>query len=303
LFTPTPSSTKKLQKYENKRKLQADESVIRIDEFLSKRQKIKKGPIGDLTLAHVAAPDGTPIIKTKKHIMSRKRLDIPFDIKRCFQKNGCSNKAIIGPLLSGWVVKDDKDLALINPPRIREMVLYDRLLSSHVLPSEKLPEPITVYPGIICKELADVAVNMFTNTKHCPVKVTDRRITFNGFSLALYNIANPQATDSFSLKLEGKCPLIQYIGVDDLIEILKLSKDSSGDCVKTTRPRKVKEYLATEATRMSRELPSEIDMDALENLLSDMNRILKNTNTCLHGKSIVTTLSTYNADENLICYQ
>jgi len=39
LFTPTPSSTKKLQKYENKRKLQADESVIRIDEFLSKRQK------------------------------------------------------------------------------------------------------------------------------------------------------------------------------------------------------------------------------------------------------------------------
>jgi len=281
-----------------KRKYNPDESVIRIDDFLAKRAKTKKGPIGDQTLARIAAPQGTPVMKVKKHILSRRRVDVPFNISKCFQKTNEVTSNLVGPLMSGWVAKDDSDLMLIYPPRMREMLLYERLLSSHVLPSEKLAEPMTIYPGLLNKELAGVAISMFTNTRQCPAKITDRRITFNGFSLGLYQVAGTGGTASgFSLKLEAKCPSIQYFGVDDLVEILKQVLDKQGDSVKATRPAKVREYLAGEATRMSRELPVEMDREGVEDLLTGRKEIVGAGNTCLHGKEMMRIICSYRKEE------
>jgi len=281
-----------------KRKYNPDESVIRIDDFLAKRAKVKKGPIGDQTLARLAAPHGTPVVKMKKHILNRRRVDVPFNIVKCFQKTEEVNSNLVGPLMSGWVAKEDTDLVLINPPRLREMLLYERLLSSHVLPSERMSEPMTIFPGLLNKELAEVAINMFTNTRQCPAKITDRRITFNGFSLGLYQVAGAGgAQNTFTLKLEARCPAIQYYGVEDLVEILKLVRDCKGDSVKDTRPAKVREYLAGEATRMSRELPEDMDREGVEELFVGRKEVMgKGGNTCLHGKEIIRTLCSYKMD-------
>merc|ERR1719228_1597209 len=239
-----PENRKVVRSEPVKRKYNPEESVIKIDDFLAQRAKARKGPIGDVTLGRLAAPNGTPIMKVKQHLLSRRKVDVPFNIDKCFQTNECKPSNLVGPLMSGWVVKDDSDLVLIYPPRLKEMILYERLLSSHMLPSENLPEPMTVYPGLLSLELAHVALNMFTNTWQCPAKITDRRITFNGFSLGLYKIVGATDPNLFTLKLEAKCPLIQYYGVEDLIEILKLVRDCKVDSVKDTRPSKVKKYLA-----------------------------------------------------------
>ena len=278
-----------------KRKRHPDESVIRIDDFLAKRAKTKKGPIGDQTLARLAAPHGTPVVKVKKHIQNRRRVDVPFNLGDCLQKTEETPSSLVGPLMSGWVAKDEDDLVLIFPPRIREMLLYERLLSSHVLPSEKMTEPMTIYPGLLNKELAEVAISMFTNTRQCPAKITDRRITFNGFSLGLYQVAGQP---SYSLKLEARCPAIQYFEVEDLVEILKLVRDKKGDSVKETRPAKVREYLAGEATRMSRELPVEMDREGIEELLLGRKNVVGAGNTCLHGREIVRTICSYRKEDD-----
>ena len=280
-----------------KRKYNPDESVIKIDEFLAKRAKTKKGPLGDQTLARIAAPHGTPIMKVKKHILNRNRVDVPFNIGKCFQQTEVDSSSLVGPLMSGWVVKDEDDLSLIFPPRMREMLLYERLLSSHVLQSERMPEPMTIFPGLLSKDLAEVALSMFTNTRQCPVKITDRRITYNGFSLGLYRVAGD--ANSFTLKLEGRCPVIQYLGVEDLVEILKLVRDQQTDSVKDTRPRKVKEYLAEEATRMSKDLSSEMDKDSMEDLLVGWKSTLGTGNTCLHGKEILRSICSYKNGHSL----
>ena len=113
---------------------------------------------------------------------------------------------------------DELEIMLLSPSRLREMVLYERLLSSHILPSEKISEPIILYPGLLNEKLAEVAINMFTNKRQCPSKITDRRITFNGFSIGLYNVSEHEESGmSFTLKLESKCPVIKFIGVDEIV--------------------------------------------------------------------------------------
>jgi len=276
-----------------KRKYNPDESVVKIDDFLAKRAKTKKGPIGDQTLARIAAPDGTPIMKVKKHILNRHRVDVPFRIEKCFQNTEESSSNLVGPLMSGWVAKDVDDLSLIFPPRMREMLLYERLLSSHVLPSERLPEPTTIYPGLLSDELAEVAISMFTNIRQCPIKITDRRITYNGFCLGLYHRAGDGHKVSYTIKLEGRCPVIQYVGVEDLVEILKLVRDQQRDSVRDTRPKKVMEYLAGEATRMSKEFSVDIDKDGMEDLLAGWKGIIGTGNTCLHGREILRSICNY----------
>jgi len=288
---PPPSIDRTPRSEPVKRKYNPDESVIKIDDFLAKRAKTRKGCVGDQTLAGLAAPYGTPVLKVKKHILNRARVDIPFNIAKCLQKTEEVPSTVVGPLMSGWVAKDEDDLVLIFPPRIREMLLYERLLTSHVLPSEKISEPVTIFPGLLSKELAEVAISMFTNTRQCPAKITDRRITYNGFSVGLYHVAgNPS---SYTLKLEARCPLIQYIGVEDLVEILRLVRDQQIDSVRDTRPGKVKEYLAGEASRMSKEVSAEMDRDAMEDMLVGWKDMIGAGNTCLHGKEILRSIGNF----------
>jgi len=294
---PPPDHYKTPRSEPVKRKYNPDESVIKIDEFLAKRAKTKKGPIGDQTLARIAAPHGTPVIKVKKHILNRNRVDVPFNIEKCFQQTEVDTSSLVGPLMSGWVVKDEDDLSLIFPPRMREMLLYERLLSSHVLQSERMPEPMTIFPGLLSKELAEVALSMFTNTRQCPAKITDRRITYNGFSLGLYRVAGDET--SYTLKLEGRCTVIQYLGVEDLVEILKLVRDQQTDSVRDTRPRKVREYLAGEATRMSKELSVEMDKDGMEDLLVGWKNTVGTGNTCLHGREILRSICNFRNNHSL----
>ena len=108
------------------------------------------------------------------------------------------------------------------PPRVRETILYERLMASHVMPCEKMAEPVVVHPGLLSEDEARTALGLFTNTRRCPAKITDRRITHNGFMLGLYSVAGHDGGDSqaFTIRLEGTCPLLARYDVSDLRELL-----------------------------------------------------------------------------------
>jgi hypothetical protein len=77
----------------------------------------------------------------------------------------------------------------------------------------------------------------------------------------------------------------------------QLVRDNKGDSVKDTRPAKVREYLAGEATRMSRELPVEMDREGVEELLAGRKEVVGVGNTCRHDKEIVRTHYSYRSEE------
>ena len=132
---------------------------------------------------------------------------------------------------------------------------------------------------------------MFTNNRRCPAKITDRRVTHNGFMLGLYQTAGHNGDDmgSFTIRLEGKCPLLPHCGVSDLTELLGLVGRSKEDSVRRTRPSKVREYLSKEATRLAGTMTArELDCQAVEEMMISKREILGTSYTsCVHGKPLM----------------
>ena len=198
---------------------------------------------------------------------------------------------VVGRLQEGWVVQDRGDVWLMFPPRLRETILYERLMTSHVMPCERMAEPVVVWPGLLSEEEAETAVKMFTNTRKCPAQVTDRRVTHNGFMLGLYHVAGQDGDDtgSFTLRLEGTCPLLSNYNVSDLRELLGLVNRCREDSVRRTRPSKVREYLTKEATRLAGTMAvGEMDSQAVEEMMVSRREVLgTSVVSCIHGKPLM----------------
>lgn len=283
-----------------KRKFEPDESITRIDAFLEKRkcpEAIKRRP---------PEPEEMPLISDSqqngpKH--SRRRVNVSFSLDSCAEDSDKEPRSSVAcRFMSGWIVKDESELSLLYPPRLREMILYERLLSGHVMPSEKI-EPVTLWPGgVLAESQARTLVNMHTNLRRCPAKITDRRLGHNGFMVGLYPIVVDHSVDSggdnlasVTLRLETRCPLIPYYGVDDLVEILGHVGSSTLDSVRVSRPAKVKEYLAGEASRLAADMPPDLDREAVEELMLARKDVLgAKVTSCIHGKPIF---------RSLVCHQ
>jgi len=287
-----------------KRKYDADESVTRIDEFL-KRSKIKKGPIGDQTLANLAIPLGTPRIAVNKRKIARKVTNVKMDKGQCRQELLDRNKVIndsdvlVGRVdfegCQGWLFFEGGEVKAVNHFRMQEVALYDQLAGGHVLINTKLPEPVVLYPGgSLDSDLARLLIGL--QSRGCPARVTDKRLVLNGFDIVIYRTQEvasawrqeTQNDGDVKIKLEGKSSVIKFYGVSDLIEVLQTIQKTPGVSVKESRPLRVKEFLRNESLRMVRQLPTGADKDEVAGLLTYRHR--QSVSTCIHSKTIVSTI-------------
>ena len=284
-----------------KRKRDLDESVTRIDSFLQ-NHKSRKVETNNESLKSFASPDETvehEEVNLTRH-PNRRRVNTSFNIDKCLSDSIHDTKSnIVTQFSSGYIVKEESELYLMYPPRLREMILFQRLMDNHQMPMEKLKEPMNLYPGILSEDQAKTVVKMYTNNKRCPAMITDRRMTYNGFLIGLYHGSSldtshdDQDNVGFRLKLESKCSLIPFYGVDDLIEIIKLVEHDNEDRVKNCRAAKVRDYLSKEATKLSGDMPPPTDIDAVQQLLESGKQILGTSTTCFHGRTFMKPLTNH----------
>ena len=270
-----------------------DESFQKIDEFI----KSKRARLGsDSSTGQTEVVD--------KVFRDRRRVNVPFNISKCSPDSDSPEPArhVVARFQSGWIVQDQGDVWLMFPPRLRERILYERLMRSHVMPSEKMSDPLVVFPGLLTEEEARTALALFTNKRQCPAKITDRRITHNGFMLGLYHVAghNEEELSSFTIKLEAVCPLLPHHGLSDLREVLSLVRLAGlEDSVRRSRPSKVRNYLATEATRLAAAMTEgELDTKAVEEMMVSRREVLgTSVLTCVHDKPLMKLLCTTDSSD------
>merc|ERR1711915_252196 len=278
-----------------KRKLDYhDNTLPKIDEFLS--NKIKKVSQGDVSVNKLKSKYNISDAD-RKPVQIKKRVNVSFNIRKCTDASPSSfnsQPGVVAPFQSGWIVKDETELLLLNPHCLREVILYNRLLCNHKIPTETLDEPMLLYPGKLSLDQANKILRMPKNQDplHAAL-VSDRRITHNGFMIE-HRKASPQSPDAQTFVYLVAKSTIPFYGVEELEEILNFVSDEVlDDDIKQSRPEKVKKYLSEEASRLARDMPEISDSETVNDLLRAKTDLKCSRMCCLHDKPMIKLLNTF----------
>ncbi|NWY02738.1 PMS1 protein, partial [Nothoprocta ornata] len=184
-----------------------------------------------------------------------------------------------------WIFATQEKIMLLNPYRLEEALLHERLLINHKLPVEKLDKPIVLtdsllggshYMAALYKMQKDY--QRFNGSNY----LSDPRLVANGFQIKL--IQGASATES-RLEIEGLANCLSYYGISDLKEILNAIINKNAKEVYECRPLKVINYLEGEAVRLARQLPLHLSKEDVQNTIYRMRQQLgKENKGCVHGR-------------------
>jgi len=268
---PIDSNSNAPKQSEQTKKRKIDESTPKIDLFIEKAaKKLKENEL-------------KPKLKTLEVGFNMKMLEKSCnDIKEETTATG-TIASLSDETKNIWMYCYNDEIHAVSALRIKETMIHDRLLTSFPLPFTKLSEPIVVHPGPLTAQQSNTLLNMYINTRQCPSRITDRRLTFNGFDLAIYG-----ADESLNIKLEGRNTDIPYYGLADLQETLDLVAACSEDSVARCRPTTVKKYLLNQARRIICEGEAIISKSQLKDLL--IYRESQAVTDCPHQKPVAICL-------------
>ncbi|XP_051009737.1 PMS1 protein homolog 1 isoform X1 [Acomys russatus] len=184
-----------------------------------------------------------------------------------------------------WLVTSRADVMLLNPYRVKEALLFKRLLENHKLPAEPLETPIILTESLFNgSHYLDVLHKMSTVDQRCSKSayLCDPRLTANGFKIRL--IPGVSSTEHY-LEIEGMAKCLPFYGVMDLKEILNAIVNKNAKELYECRPRKVISYLEGEAVRLSRQLPMYLSKEDVQDLIYRMKEEFGNEiKGCVHGR-------------------
>ncbi|NXT36727.1 PMS1 protein, partial [Pelecanoides urinatrix] len=235
------------------------------------------------------------IEKKRKPEQSTKTVTVPFSLSSCrhqlqrHEKNDSDEHELFlirrQSFPDVWIFATEKKLMLLNPYRLEEALLCQRLLMNHKLPVEKLDKPIVLTDSLIGGSQYMAALyNMpkdyqsFNGSGY----LSDTRLVANGFQIKV--IEGASATESH-LEIEGMANCLPYYGISDLKEILNAVVNGNAKEVYECRPLKVINYLEGEAVRLARQLPLHLSKEDVQNTIYRMKQQLgKENKGCVHGR-------------------
>ncbi|KGL75634.1 PMS1 protein 1, partial [Tinamus guttatus] len=184
-----------------------------------------------------------------------------------------------------WIFATEEKIMLLNPYRLEEALLRERLLMNHKLPVEKLDKPIVLTDSLLGGSHYMAALyrmqkdyQRFDGSSY----LSDPRLVANGFQIKV--IQGASATESH-LEIEGLANCLSYYGISDLKEILNAIINQNAKEVYECRPLKVINYLEGEAVRLARQLPLHLSKDDVQNAIYRMKQQLgKENKGCVHGR-------------------
>uniref|UniRef100_A0A803Y7X9 PMS1 homolog 1, mismatch repair system component n=1 Tax=Meleagris gallopavo TaxID=9103 RepID=A0A803Y7X9_MELGA len=235
------------------------------------------------------------IDKKSKCIQPVKVVTVPFSLSSCrpqFQRHEKSDSDKHELCLIRrqsfpdiWILATEKKLMLLNPYRLEEALLRKRLLMNHMLPVEKLDEPVVLSDSLLGESHYMDALHKMQKdyqTLNGSSYLSDPRLVANGFKIKV--IEGASATESH-MEIEGMANCLSYYGVSDLKEILNAVVNRNAKEVYECRPLKVINYLEGEAVRLARQLPLHLSKEDVENTIYRMKQQLGRENKgCVHGR-------------------
>uniref|UniRef100_A0AAV2JU32 HMG box domain-containing protein n=2 Tax=Knipowitschia caucasica TaxID=637954 RepID=A0AAV2JU32_KNICA len=179
--------------------------------------------------------------------------------------------------LGAWLLVSGSSLLLLNPYRVEEVLLFQKLMEENRLPSMQLQEPVLLTEEL----LGSSQLQTLRTMKLEPVELdgtslfSDLRLVHNGFRLTLHHPGG-------QVMMVAVPECVPFPGVSDLQEILRAAvlKSSVSQC----RPLKVHNYLKGEAVRLVRQMPSIASRAAVADTLQRMQCELRQDQvSCVHG--------------------
>lgn len=185
--------------------------------------------------------------KPGKPKMVRPSTEILFDFQRLSESHGKDQQTLSTPTTSRllgqlsasgfWIVIDDKtgSLELVNHHRIVEVSFFNRLMKTQSLPSAPLLRgPLDLFEDPswdpdLSKILLELAGGQ---TQNC-VEISDPRFVLNGIAIQV----RPGSGRAY---LTGVSSVVNFMGSEDVSEVLRAIKINKNVAVSDCRPLKVK---------------------------------------------------------------
>ncbi|XP_053327822.1 PMS1 protein homolog 1 [Spea bombifrons] len=184
-----------------------------------------------------------------------------------------------------WVVASKQKIALLNPYRIEEALLFKRLVENHKISAEMLDSAIILTDRLLGgPAYLDALLGMQKDPPRMngDVYFSDLRLTANGFQIKM--TPGKSALDNY-IAIEGMATSLPFYGISDLKEILNTVINGNGKELCDCRPLKVSNYLKGEAVRLSRQLPFHLKKEDVCDTLSRMKEQLGTEKKgCIHGR-------------------
>ncbi|XP_040295848.1 PMS1 protein homolog 1 isoform X3 [Bufo bufo] len=194
-------------------------------------------------------------------------------------------------LPGAWIVASKNDIALLNPYRVEEALLYKRLLKDHKIPVDKLDLPIILNDRLVGGPKYFTALLSMQKDSPRPnghIYFSDVRLTYNGFQIKMMP-GSSNFTDH--VEIEAITKHLPFFGITDLKEVLS-SVVNGNKNLWECRPLKVLNYLEGEAVRLARQLPLNLSKLDVINTVHRMKKQLSgNQKECIHGRPFFHQLS------------
>ncbi|XP_066433195.1 PMS1 protein homolog 1 isoform X2 [Eleutherodactylus coqui] len=190
-----------------------------------------------------------------------------------------------------WVVASKNGIALLNPYRVEEALLYKRLVENHKLPVEKLDAPIILNERLLGGPECFTALLSMQQDSPRPngqIYFSDAKLTYNGFQIKMIPGFSKFADH---VEIDSLATSLPFYGISDLKEVLgSVMKGKSTLC--ECRPLKVLNYLEGEAVRLARQLPLNLSKrDVLDTMRRMETQLSGNQKECIHGRPFFHQLS------------
>ncbi|XP_053554589.1 PMS1 protein homolog 1 isoform X2 [Bombina bombina] len=179
-----------------------------------------------------------------------------------------------------WIMGTEKKITLLNPYRVEESLLYNRLVKNHKITAEKMESPIRLTDRLLGgPQYLDTLSRMQKESPKLNGEIyfSDVRLTANGFKIKI--IPENQ------FEIEEMSSSLPFYGIADLKEILSYVLNKNANELSECRPLKVLNYLEGEAVRLSRQLPFNLSEEDIYDTLQRMEQQIGNENKgCIHGR-------------------
>ena len=254
------------------------EELGRIEAYFERKAKLLPLNGGD----DIALGGGGAPTLTRLGELPSVQVDFKMDELYSCETTEESEKSVVGRLDEGlWVVVEEGCLALLSSNILREAVLYQSLLSSHILRQERLPEALEVK---VSPALEEVALSLATS--RCPPGISDKRLVHNGLQV---EVRLRLGTAGCCLLLTGTCPDLTLAGHQrqDMVREVLASIGEGCEKLEKCRPSAVREHLMGEATRMAREAP-ELMRSEVEEMLGFCRQ--QEIPACPHDQPLLSAL-------------
>ncbi|XP_056389887.1 PMS1 protein homolog 1 isoform X2 [Hyla sarda] len=145
-------------------------------------------------------------------------------------------------LPGAWIAASKNGIALLNPYRVEEALLYKRLVENHKIPVEKLDVPIVLTDRLIGgSEYFTALLNMQKDTPglNGHTYFSDVRLTNNGFHIKMIP---GSSTFVNHVEIESMNRNMPFYGISDLKEVISFVMNKKTNLCEC-RPLKVLNYL------------------------------------------------------------